>query len=147
MPQSNTGSTTHECHIQCVKNGDQFQLLTPCGCCFDQRGTLTATLPASKETLRFCTTDFQDGNDLYRVEASWSVDDGRLEPWSTPAPGEHWSPPICRDPNLPPAEERTVAVTMVLAVYGPVTGSSPPPYAGEVRPPTTVVIRSRLGGT
>jgi hypothetical protein len=109
-------------------------------------GVLEAKLPEDKECLRFSITDFQNDQGRYEVRARSAYEGGPLTLWDSSTTGEHWSPPLLREPKTPPVEEYTVEVALVIEVYGPIsTGSPAGPKVGEVKPPTTVVIRSRLG--
>ena len=147
MPQSTTGSVTQECHLRCIKDGSQFLILAVSGCQV-VNGVVQAEMPKGMNHLVFCITDFDAYDGRYQVRASSAIGQNQttLQSWSSPAPGEHWSPALHRDMQAPPEETKVVAMTIELQIDGPiVTGATTPPVnAGVVRPPTTVVIRSRL---
>lgn len=146
MPQSATGSTTHVCQIQCTLEAEGLLVWAGPGCSMSNNGVLQAKLPEDKECLRFSITDFQTNQGRYEVKARSAFGGELLTSWDRTMTGEHWSPPLMREPKTPPVEEYTVEVALVIEVYGPISADSPTgPKAGEVRPPTTVVIRSRLG--
>jgi len=145
MPQSASGSTTHVCQVQCTLEAGEILVWAGPGCSMSN-GVLQAKLPEDKECLRFSITDFQTNQGHYEVKARSAFGGGSLTLWDTPTTGEHWSPPLMREPKTPPVEEYTVEVALVIEVYGPILANSPAGQkAGEVKPPTTVVIRSRLG--
>lgn len=151
MPQSNTGSVTQECHLSLSKNDGEFVLASESTECtlaqVEGELQLMAWLPKDKDRLIFCVTDFATYDGRYEVRASSAIDPSQaLVAWESLVPGDHWSPSIDRDPQAPPEETRTITMTIVLEIYGPLIAgaTTPPAQAGVVKPPTTVVLRSRL---
>lgn len=147
MPQSSSGSTTKTSHITLVKDGNAFRVLeisdgTLIGV---PDGTQALEVELTKEwlNLRFTTTDFMVGSNTYVVEAS-TVTGGVSQPWTSES-GLHRSPLVERDPALEAVTQMyTKTMTLVFVIKGPVVGGTPAAEAGQARPPTTVVIRSRL---
>lgn len=147
MPQSSSGSTTKTSRITLVKDGDDFRMFEVSGGTVTSapKGTqaLEVELPKEMINLRFTVSDFQVGTNLYVVEAS-TVIAGESQPWTTEA-GEHRSPLVERDATKEGVTEvYTKSMTLAFVIKGPVVAGSPAAEAGQVKPPTTVVIRSRL---
>jgi hypothetical protein len=147
MPQSSSGSTTKTSRITLVKDGDEFRVFEISGGTVnsdpDGPQTLDVELPKEMINLRFTTTDVQVGPHRYVVEASIVVG-GESAVWATVS-GEHLSPLVERDPTKEGVTEvYTKSMTLAFVIKGPVVAGSSPAEVGQVKPPTTVVIRSRL---
>lgn len=147
MPQFRSESTIKIVTITLTKDGDEFRLFLDSGQLMAGNGTSAPTisveLPTEALQLQFTTADIQVGTDTYVVEASTEVE-GQVIPWTSDH-GEHRSPLIERDPSMEgETEVYTKSMTLSFVIEGPVEDGAPPPLAGQIKPPTTVVIRSRL---